>query len=61
MDDQSQDRQDDDARRGGERGRGAEHEVVCDMARALPVLRGEVALLRAYLGEEIGEILFGEH
>ena len=60
MDDRSRYRHDADARGGGENGRCAAPEVVSDIPRALPVLRGERAPLRAYLGEEIDEILFGE-
>jgi len=34
--------------------------VVNDFPAAMPVLRDEVAILRAYLGREIDAILFGE-
>lgn len=34
--------------------------VVSDFPPSLPVLRDEVAILRAYLGREIDAILFGE-
>lgn len=34
--------------------------MVSDFPPSLPVLRDEVAILRAYLGREIDAILFGE-
>jgi len=37
-----------------------EQAVVSDFPAAMPVLRDEVAILRAYLGKEIDAILFGE-
>lgn len=37
-----------------------EQAVVTDFPAILPVLRDEVAILRAYLGKEIDAILFGE-
>lgn len=37
-----------------------EQAVVSDFPAVLPVLRDEVAILRAYLGKEIDAILFGE-
>lgn len=37
-----------------------EQAVVSDLPAAMPVLRDEVAILRAYLGREIDAILFDE-
>lgn len=37
-----------------------EQAVVSDFPAAMPALRDEVAILRAYLGREIDAILFGE-
>lgn len=37
-----------------------EQTVVSDFPAAMPVLRDEVAILRAYLGREIDAILFGQ-
>ena len=37
-----------------------EQTVVSDFPAAMPVLRDEVAILRAYLGREIDSILFEE-
>ena len=37
-----------------------EQVVVNDFSAPMPVLRDEVAILRAYLGREIDAILFGE-
>ena len=34
--------------------------LVSDLPAIMPVLRDEVAILRAYLGREIDAILFGE-
>lgn len=34
--------------------------VLNDLPAVMPVLRDEVAILRAYLGREIDAILFGE-
>ena len=34
--------------------------MVSDFPAAMPVVRDEVAILRAYLGREIDAILFGE-
>lgn len=34
--------------------------MVSDFPATMPVLRGEVAILRAYLGREIDAILFGQ-
>jgi hypothetical protein len=34
--------------------------VSCDLPRALPVMREEVTLLRAFLGAELEAILFGD-
>ena len=39
---------------------GGEQVVVSDFPAPMPVLRDEVAILRAYLGKEIDAILFGE-
>jgi len=37
-----------------------EQAVVSDFPAAMPVLRDEVAILRAYLGREIDAFIFGE-
>ncbi|MCK9541323.1 MAG: hypothetical protein M0R03_04750 [Novosphingobium sp.] len=37
-----------------------EQVVVSNFPASMPVLRDEVAILRAYLGKEIDAILFGE-
>lgn len=37
-----------------------ERAVVNDFSQTMPVLRDEVAILRAYLGREIDAILFDE-
>lgn len=39
---------------------GGEQVVVSDFPAAMPVLRDEVAILRAYLGKEIDAILFDQ-
>lgn len=39
---------------------GADRIVVSDFPASMPVLRDEIAILRAYLGREIDAILFGE-
>ena len=39
---------------------GGEQAVASDFPASMPVLRDEVAILRAYLGREIDTILFGE-